>query len=203
LIGLTDQSAVFSVDGYKKAIELEPLNPNHWLELGKTQLMIADSTQAFTAAKDPAVVAKAKQDITTAVAEAKQAFEKSIELKANFAPAHFQLGRVFDREGKLDEAIGKFESVAKYNTSDVGVAYELGLLYLKRNGAGDVDRAKNALQQVVRLMPSHSNAHWYLASLYEKAGDKTGAIREIEFVLKLNPENQLVKTRLQKLQQSL
>ncbi|MEK7451849.1 MAG: tetratricopeptide repeat protein [Patescibacteria group bacterium] len=189
----------FSIKAYQKAILLEPNNPSHWMELGKTNLISADANLLLTTAKDPTIASKAKQDTEKLLREARVSFEKAIALKANFAPAHYQLGLVYEREGKIDLAIGKIESVAKYNTEDVGVAFEIGVLYLKRNGKEDLARAQNAFEHAVKLSPSYSNAHWYLASIYEKQQKRDLAISEIEIVAKLNPGNQIVKVRLDKL----
>lgn len=199
LTGLVDQSSKFSLDAYKQAINLEPLNPNHWNELGKTELAIADALQPLAVAKNPGTAAQAKKDWQTALDEAEKDFIKATELKSNFSPAHYQLALVYERENKLDLAIGKLESVLKYNDTDVGVGFELGNLYTKRGGAGDLEKAKIVFEHVIALAPSYSDAHWFLASIYEKLGKKDLAIKEIEAVAKLNPNNQIVKTRLEKL----
>lgn len=200
LTGLVDKSATFSLEAYKHATELEPLNPNHWNELGKTQMAIADALQPVTISKDPTVAAQAKKEWQSALDEAENDFIKATELKSNYAPAHYQMALVYERENKLNEAIGKLERVLKYNDADIGVGFELGNLYTKRGGNGDLDRARKVFEHVVTLAPSYSDAHWFLASLYEKLGNKDAAIKEIQTVLKLNPNNQIVKTRLQKLQ---
>lgn len=199
LAGLVDKSASFSLDAFTRAIDLEPLNPNHWNERGKTHLAIADIKQPLILSKDQAVAVQAKKDWQTVLNDAKKDFTKATELKSNFAPAHYQLALVHEREGKLDLAIGKLESVQKYNDTDIGVGFELGMLYIKRGGDGDTERARRVLLRVVELAPSYSDAHWFLASVYEKLGDRANAIKEIETVLKLNPNNQIVKTRLDKL----
>lgn len=200
LTSLVDKAPTFALDAYKHAIDLEPLNPNHWNELGKTYLAIADLTQPLTLSKDIAVAAQAKKDWQGFLDNAEKAFTQATQLKSNFAPAHYQLALVFEREGKLDLAIQKLESVEKYNDKDIGVGFELGTLYIKRGGGGDLERAKLIFQHIIVLAPSYSDAHWFLGSVYEKLGDRASAIKEIEVVLKLNPNNQIVKTRLQKLQ---
>ncbi|MCX6714333.1 MAG: tetratricopeptide repeat protein [Candidatus Uhrbacteria bacterium] len=200
LTSLVDKAPTFAVDAYKHAIDLEPLNPNHWNELGKTHLAIADMTQPLTLSKDPAAAAQAKKDWQGSLDNAEKAFTNATQLKSNFAPAHYQLALVYEREGKLDLAIQKLESVEKYNDKDIGVGFELGTLYTKRGGDGDLDRAKQIFLHVIELAPSYSDAHWFLGSIYEKLGDHANAVKEIETVLKLNPNNQIVKTRLQKLQ---
>ena len=199
LTGLVDQSSKFSVEAYKHAINLEPLNPNHWNELGKTQLAIADAIQPLTVSEDPSAAAQAKKDWQAALDEAEKDFTSATVLKSNFAPAHYQLALVYEREGKLDLAIAKLESVLNYNNTDIGVGFELGNLYTKRGGKGDLEKAKAVFEHVIKLAPSYSDAHWFLASVYEKLGLKDAAIKEIEAVLKLNPNNQIVKTRLEKL----
>lgn len=176
LIDSVPDSKKFAIEAHTKATEIEPLNPVVWNELGIT----------FVAVKD--------QDET-----AQKMFEKAIELKSNFAPAHYQLAKLFDRQGNLDEAIGKMESVAKYNSKDVGVAFELGQMYLRRDEVGDLERAKNALSYAVSLAPSYSNARWFLAAVFEKEGNLQAAIEQIEKVLELNPDNTVVKSRLDSL----
>lgn len=202
LIGLVDDASKFALEGYERSIKLEPQNPNHWNELGKTNLLIANELQKLTVSEDQSIATKAKSDWQNAISEAEKDFEQAIALKSNFAPAHYQLALVYEREGKLNEAIGKLESVFKYNEIDVGVGFELGTLYAKRAGGGDIERAQNMFEHVVALAPSYSDAHWFLASMYEKLGKRDDAIKEIEIVLKLNPDNKNVRTRLERLKNS-
>ena len=49
------------------------------------------------------------------------------------------------------------------------------------------------------LRVSYANAHWFLASIYEQAGDIAAAVREVEAVLELNPGNDIVESRLERL----
>ena len=199
LINLVPDAAKFSKEAYKKATELEPNNPDHFVELGKTDMSIADAAQTLAGSKDSKIVEQAKTDSANALMDAEKVFQKAIALKSNYDPAHFQLGLLYERQGKFNDAIGKIESVAKYNNSDVGVAFELGVLYLKRNGTDDLARAENAFVHAITLSPTYSNAHWYLASVYEKEQKLDLAIKEIETVSKLNPGNKIVETILSQL----
>ncbi len=201
LAGLVDKSETFSLDAFTHAIDLEPLNPNHWNELGKTELAISDEMQPLTLSSDVAASAKAKTDRQHTLDRARNDFTKAIELKSNFAPAHYQLALLYEREGKLDDAIGKLEAVQTYNNTDVGVGFELGNLYIKRGAEGDLILAKNIFERVTTFAPSYSDAHWFLGSVYEKLNDRERALKEIEIVAKLNPNNQIVKTRLLNLKQ--
>ncbi len=187
LISLVPDAAMFSIESYKKAIKLEPLNPSVLNELGITYLAMVKHKVVIEGLEDPGVLAE-------------QTFQKAIELKSNYSPAHYQLAILYDQQGRLNDAIGKMESVAKYNMKDVGVAFQLGQLYMRRNGEDDLVRAKNALSYAVSLAPSFSNARWFLASVYEQEGDTDAAIEQVKKVLELNPDNVMVKSRLDRLQ---
>ncbi|MBI5369935.1 tetratricopeptide repeat protein [Candidatus Uhrbacteria bacterium] len=199
LISFVPNASTFAVTAFEKTIELEPVSPVRQTELGAVYLAVAEKERPFTASKDAQAAQQATALVKDNMTKAQKAFDRAIELKSNYAPAHYQLGLVYERQGRLDEAIGKMESVARYNTLDVGVAFELGQLYLRRNGKGDLDHARNALSYTVKLAPSYSNARWFLASVYEQQGHRDLAIEQIQKVLELNPNNQLVKGRLDRL----
>lgn len=199
LMAVVPGATGFSVSAFEKAIELEPNNPSNWNELGVTYLAAAERERPLTVAKEKQVAAQAKVLVEDYMKKAEAAFAKAIELKPNFAPAHYQLSLAYERHGRLDDAIGKMESVARYNLQDVGVAFQLGQLYMRRGGKGDVARAKASFEYAISLAPSYSNARWFLASIFEVQGDVRAAIEQVEKVLDLNPGNQLVKARLDRL----
>ncbi len=62
-----------------------------------------------------------------------------------------------------------------------------------------MDRAKEVFEHVVTLAPSFSNARWYLASVYEQQSNLQGAIEQVERVLALDPTNEIIKNRLDRL----
>jgi len=83
---------------------------------------------------------------------------------------------------------------------DVGAGFQLGVLYLRRGNKDDSGRAQQMFERVIQLAPSYSNARWFLASIYEQKGNFKAAAEQVQKVLELNPENEMVKTRLARLQ---
>ncbi len=199
LVPVLGEASEFAVSSYQQAITLEPLNPENWTELGRAYLAAAEQIRPLTTSPDPASASEAQIQLTTLLASAQQSFERAVELKSNYAPAHFQLAVTYERQGRVNDAIGKMESVAQYNQLDVGVFFQLGMLYLERDGAGDIDRAQAAFEHAVKIAPGYANAHWFLASIYEQAGDIAAAVAEVEAVLELNPGNDLIEARLERL----
>lgn len=199
LMNVLPDASKFAIEAHKTAVDREPVNPRVWTDLGKTYLAAAEQQRSMTVVEDKEVAKKAQNTLELFLKNAEDAFQKAVEYKSNYAPAHFQIGLVYERQGRLDEAIAKITSVLAYNPVDVGVLFELGQLYLRRDQAGDLNQAQKQFEQVVELSPSYSNARWYLASVYERLGETSKAIEQIEAVVKLNPDNAVVKTRLDRL----
>jgi tetratricopeptide (TPR) repeat protein len=189
-----EEAAQLAISSYEQAINLEPANPSHWVELAKAQLVAVEAIRPI-ADIDPTRQA----ELELLISKAETNLLQAIDLKGTYAPAHFQLAVTYARSGRLDDAVGKMESVAQYNQLDVGVHFELAMLYLQRLGEGDLERARDALEHTVTLVPTHSNAHWFLASVYEQLGDIPAAVHEVEVVAELNPDNELVMQRLEDL----
>jgi len=183
------QTANVAVSSGLQAITLEPINPVAWTEFGKTYLAIV--TQDVSLSSDN------QQEY---LKQAESAFGTSIDLKSDYSVAHYQLALTYELQGRLNDAIQKMEQVIIYNPSDVGAFFQLGVYYLKRLEEGDLDRAGEAFADAITLLPSYTNAHWYLASVYEQKQLEEYAIMEVQKVLELDPGNQLAEARLRRLQ---
>ncbi len=196
LMGITDGADKWAEESYQQAIEREPNNAVLHTELGKIYVAQADLAAADLDTDDEAAKAEAQAKVDELLAKSIASFEKAIELKPDYAAAHYNLGLVYERQGKLDEAIRKLEGVVMLNQRDVGVGFQLALLYFRND---QKDQAIALMESVVRLQPNFSNARWYLAAMYDEQGETDKAIAEIEKVLELNPNDELVTKKLEEL----
>jgi tetratricopeptide (TPR) repeat protein len=190
----------FAIQAFTKAMILEPTFPGHLVDLGQMYLLLADQQKALLQATDKEKQRQAQETRQMNWQQAEQWFTKAIELKKDYAKAHYELALLYHLEGRMDEAIGKMEDVISYNSRDSQVFYELGLLYLKRNNPKDIIRAQKVFETSVTLSPSYGNALWMLSSVYEKQGKKDLAISLLEHLLSLNPKDEKVQNELEKLQ---
>jgi len=186
----------FALKYYQEALNREPNNPVFYNEMGKIYILRADAYST----KLNSTVEKERTDATAA---AKVEFDKAAEMlnqaiqsKSDFAPAHYDLGILYERQGRVKDAITKLEQVLAVSNKDVGVAFQLGILYYRD---GQKDKALDIFEQIVKLEPSYSNARWFLAALYEEKGRFDDAIAQVKQVQALNPDNQTVVQRLQQL----
>jgi cytochrome c-type biogenesis protein CcmH/NrfG len=194
LFGVSDGADQWAASSYESAIELEPANPSLHNELGKVYLYQADLKAQEAAAEEgeeeKANLEKERDDL---YAKAADSFQKALDNKADFAPAHFFLGVALDRQGKLKEAIQKMEDVLAFSPRDVGVGFQLALLYYRDDRKDD---AINLMAGVVRLSPQYSNARWYLASMLEEQGELEAAVAQLEIVQSLNEGNEAVAAKV-------
>ena len=185
-IGMIDGAAEWAITSYEKAAELEPLNPYIYTQLGKVKL-----SQGNILKKQ-----EKNQESSLLIIEANKDFQKAIELKTDYAPAHYQTAIAYQLQGKTQNMVKKLEETKIIAPFDPGLAFQLGILYY---GAKDFDKAKTELARAVSLKPNYSNARYFLGLIYDKQGDKSKAIQEFEKIIAFNPGNNEVKKILENL----
>lgn len=198
LLGVTAGADGWAIASYEKAIELEPANPVFRTELGKVYLYQGDLAGQVDAKASEEQKAAAEGKAKEIYGKAVEQLTKAVELKADYAPARYNLSLALDRQGKLKEAIGRMEEVVSLDPRDVGVGFQLSLMYYRDDRK---DEARRLMASVVSLSPDFSNARWYLAAMLEEAGDLDGAIEQVKKVEELNPGNELVERKLEELNQ--
>jgi len=87
-------------------------------------------------------------------------------------------------EGFDDWALNMYEKAIKLETSNPTLYNEVGQVYLIKN---DLEKAKLAFEKAVELMPQYIDAHYYLALIADKKGDRAAAIGHLEIVGQLLP----------------
>ncbi len=188
----------FAITNYQEALKREPTNPAFYNEIGKLHILRSDAYQTLLTSTDASVKAAAQASSTAELDQAAAALNQAISLKSDYAPAHYNLAILYERQGKIKDAISKMEQVLQVNNKDVGVGFQLGILYYRD---GQKDKALNLFEQIVALQPDYANARWFLAALYEEQGRYDDAIAQVEKVKETNPNNQTIDQRLTQLQQ--
>jgi tetratricopeptide (TPR) repeat protein len=188
VIGYISGAEQWAFDAYNEASKLEPANPYYYYQLGSTYLLSANSLTQ-TAAKN----AEAKTKMNDYLAKAEEALKKSVEMKSDYALALYELALVYDSSGQAAEAINSMIQTKNLYPQDIGVAFQLGLLYYKK---ADWSAAKIEFERAVLIDQNYSNARYFLGLVYDRLGNKAAAIDQFTAIEKLNPDNQDIKTIL-------
>lgn len=181
--GAEDAALTF---GYEKAKELDPVDPYVVTQLGRVHLQ-----RAVLAAR------LEKQDaLLQEFSKAEVYLKRALDLKRDFAPAHFQLAVLAELRGNTPEAIATLEKAKTIAPFDAGVAFQLGALYYQSQ---QFDKARREFERAIGINPDYSNARYLLGLIYEREGRRDAAIEQFVKIEQLNPENQEVKKILDNL----
>lgn len=175
LIGAVGGAEDWSKKSYNQAIELEPANP--YLLTQKGMVLLREGGEEN-------------------LKEAKELFDKAIEIKPDYAQARFQTAMFYKAQGKLSEAIAELEETKKTAPDDVGLAFQLGLVYYQNE---DYKKAEAELERAVVINPNYANALYFLGLDYDAQGKTSRAIEQFEKVARLNPGQATVKKILDNL----
>ncbi len=179
-----------SIDAYARARDQDPLNPALPFAQGRVHLTVADLAQLQAAQAQGQAQKRLFEARAQAIEQAKERLRASLELKPDYAQAHFLLAQLAIREDKLDEAISKTEETSRFAAADIGVAFQLGFLYYRANR---LDEAKAEFERAVLLNDNYSNARYFLGLIYDRRGDRDAALSQFQKIAALNPGNEEVE----------
>jgi tetratricopeptide (TPR) repeat protein len=174
---------------YKRALELDPDNPNYYLELGRIK-----TSQASTR--------KDENEKKQMVSEAKDLFQKAIDKKSDFALGYYYLALAQEALGETDASIESMGKAVSYQNNNVDYIFSLGRLYQARGKNDDLAIAETLFKKILGVNDKEINTHFNLGLLYEKTGRKSDAISEYRRVLELLPDsenNKQTKVQLNKM----
>jgi Tfp pilus assembly protein PilF len=189
LVGI-EKAGDIAIASYKTATALEPSSPYSFTEMGRVYILMAQDFEKKGM----------EESKISSLNLAKENLERAIQLKSDYAPAHYLLAVVFSQQGKEKEAISKLEEAIKFAPQDLGVAFQLSLLYYR---SGDLEKAENLLKTILQNSPQYSNAKYLLGLVYDQKGEKDKSLKEFEEVLALNPNNEEVKKIVENLKKGL
>jgi tetratricopeptide (TPR) repeat protein len=182
-----------AIQMYQEASTREPNNPAFMTEIGKLHILRSDAYRQLIQSTDENVRKDAETNVRAELDKAADSLNQAIQAKPDYAPAHYNLGLVYERQGNVRDAIAKLEQVLSTDNKNVGVAFQLGILYYRNE---EKEKSQNVFEQLIAFDPNYTNARWYLSSIYEEQGRYADAIAQVEKILELNPGNTSVEERL-------
>jgi hypothetical protein len=92
-------------------------------------------------------------------------FRKSLAIKGESAPAHYNLGTALTLARKLDEAVNEYQAAIEIDPAYANAHNNLGNVFLAQ---GRVDEAIREFRDVVRLQPDSASAKANLAAALQR-----------------------------------
>lgn len=169
-----------AIEGYRKIIEMDPMNVEAHTNLG---VIYKDMGKPAQAVKE---------------------FQMVISMNPRHEKAHNNLGVIFYLQGNLKKAIQEFRGVLDINPKNKEAYINLGVIYKKENQTG---KAKKMFENALSIDSHSPEAHYNLGLISEESGDIKEAIscyqKFIDFSGSTYPElTAKVKSHLEMLSQS-
>jgi Flp pilus assembly protein TadD len=117
--------------------------------------------------------------------QARHDLEAALQLAPNLPGLHTQVGMARDKTGDQKEAESAFRLAIKENPDDFDANLYLGAILYKRR---ELEEAKVYLDRAVKLKPADSMARYESAMLKSTTGEYEAAARELEGIVKDNPD---------------
>jgi len=110
-------------------------------------------------------------------AQAREVYERLLELDPDHVDAHVNLGRLLHEEGAPAAAEKHYRRALELDPDHEIAAFNLGV------ALEDVGRFKDAIDAYLRALeldPQNADGHFNLAGLYERRGEKAAALRHLK-----------------------
>jgi arylsulfatase A-like enzyme/tetratricopeptide (TPR) repeat protein len=186
-----------AVSGYNRIIQLNPKDPDPYLNLGDIYYTTRDLDKAIPSLQtaislDPQHSGKAHNLLGLAYLEQgmpERAIEEirlALQIRPNIPDAHYNLGTIYEHKGETDNAIQEYKKEIEIHPDAYPAHYNLALIYGQR---GLVREQVSELQETIKANDKFARAYLFLAKAYldlnEKFESAIGLVRE---GLELEPE---------------
>ncbi len=117
--------------------------------------------------------------------EALEAFRRAIQLRPEYADAHYALGVTLSRIGNYAEALNAYANAVRLMPRHLNSLLYLGKTYTV---LGRHDDAINTYLKLIELAPDYVEAYVLLGYSYQEKGMNHSAIKAYEDAIRINPD---------------
>ncbi|MEP6995082.1 MAG: tetratricopeptide repeat protein [Acidobacteriota bacterium] len=114
--------------------------------------------------------------------QAREAYERVLELQPDHADAHVNLGRIQHESGDPKGALPHYRRALASRPDDPTAAFNLGVAL---EDLGRPEQALEAYERAVAIDPENADAHFNAASVAERLGQAAAALRHLRTYRKL------------------
>jgi len=149
-----------AIEHFKKAISIDPSQPQSYFNLGLIYLEQQNYEQAC------------------------QAFEQATKHKTDYLKAYNFLGQVYQKLEQLDKALTAYQKMIEHGSTAPDTHFALARIYRTQN---KFDDAKHHYKKVLELDPNNINALFDISYIHTHQGFYEAAIPYYEKLLAINP----------------
>jgi tetratricopeptide (TPR) repeat protein len=191
---LTHFSQALALDEHSPELQLIVASLN--LHFGQLDKAIEHAERSLELDPKNAKAAVLLGGLYTAQGKLDQAIERYLQARVLLPESEeiaLYLSAVYQESGKTAKAERTLQQMLEDHPDSVVGNYELGRLALL---AGKLPQSESHLSACVKVAPQFAKAQLALGLVYEKKGDRLGAVAQYKKVLALTPENNELRTHV-------
>ncbi|MDZ7611473.1 MAG: tetratricopeptide repeat protein [Candidatus Moranbacteria bacterium] len=193
-IPIQEEAGEKALENYRKAIELDPKNPDLYQGIASVYVTLSDMAQQKQAQQQAQAGGQAQEvELPQKSKEHLNMAEENLKAATSIKPSHpganLMLVTVYQRMKDTDRAIAKAEENIKKFPNTPELYFNLGLIHYNQE---DYENAKNQLLEAVNMNEKYSNARYFLGLAYSELGNNQQALSQFRKVQELNQDNEQV-----------
>jgi len=192
-----------AIESFRKSLELNPDDPEAWLNLGCAQWKLGqldEAEQSFVRAivLRPEYAAAHNNlggvlDQQAKTAEAVVHYREAIRLQPDYAQAHSNLARAHLREARIGDAIRHYHAAVEHDPGNADYHSNLGVAL---QADGHTALAERCLRQALQIDRNHRRALTNLGDVLRGQGDFDGALAAYRKASRLDARDCALKAKL-------
>lgn len=160
----------------------------------KNELTLWENCVALSPVKERPVMHYANAISGTGrAAEAKQLYEKVLEINPDNATVRYNLGIIYKQLGDYERGVEEWRKVARSEPGHPNVHINIGNYHFSR---GELEQAHKQFQAEIRHNPRNPLGHFNMGNYWRRVGDKERAARQWLKTLQLKGDMEACRLRL-------
>ena len=182
-----------AISYYKKAASINPDDSNIHLKLARAYEQINDFNSSL---KEYDIALADSSESTEILSSLERIWQKKVDEFPKDAEAHANLGVVFQKQLRYNEALEEYRKAEALNPSNLNTKINIGTLYQAQK---KYDQAVNTYNAILAIQPYNVKVLVYKAECLKELKKNEDAINLYKTALNIEPQNAQIKAKLYEL----
>lgn len=179
-----------SVFYFQKAISINPDNTDTHLKLARTYEQLNDFSSSLKEYNYALNTSSEREDILNSL---ERIWQKKVDSAPNDAEAHANLGVVYQKQKRFQEAMMEYKKAENLNPANINTKINIGTLLQEQN---KYNEAINVYNSILQLQPQNIQVMTYRAECLKNLKRNDEAIAMYKTILNIDNKNATAKAEL-------
>ena len=175
---------------YKTAEQIEPDNIDIHLKLARTYEQLNDFSSSLKEYSYALNSSSERDDILNSL---ERIWQKKVDEAPKDAEAHANLGVVYQKQKRYNEALAEYKKAEALNPSNINTKINIGTLYQEQK---KYDSAITTYNSILQMQPQNPKVLVYKAECYKNLKRNDEAVAIYKEALAVDPSNAAIKAAL-------